>query len=1444
MSAFDTLMYDEVPFVFPYEDPNPRRYRIDDVDNCATLDTETSTIFNSSNNSSDRLLQTTTNAVASSSECGRINTRLLHPYLLSVTLNNTSLIQLDLSHTVHYKETTTVQAFFMNKNETTIRLILVDAASGVILTLDFDAETLTPHSDCVSTFVLDRKYYTYSTTAQSLFTNTFTNNAQQVVAFLDARRIVLLANSVLLTVHVETKTAVAWTLPRTSFFAAPPPLSPVSTLCGAKNGQVVFSYHGHENCLRRWTLSASLEPDAVHVMSDNVHFVEDASVEHMAAHLYDDDDDKYVLALSTIHDEKDTPKLLVMQGYVHETNMQAVETLHIPETATKLVSLLVNADLQVVALFQTTNNENSYAGGSLLCTYSRTENNNYMTYSAPHEYWIPNNRLQPQYLPTVDMFRQYSLEEALHELDTRYMQLIFRSHWAPSKVKIRRALCQLGHKCQPDTTGGSLPVETLRAIHALQATDDTSLEAHDERWRAFLALLDNDDLPTLLLSSPDATVLLVRPKITTALVETTVQQRGEENAVQALDTKAIELVNALERNDASRMLVVRAEQELWEVVASAALATDSADICKATLQTVIDSIDPMMLELDNDEELLGLTEAALIDSLQKPPLDCNLPGLALLSSRETIEQNGDHVAWLQLCLAASTIAVRCMESARRLFFGRALLLLANHCTPDVERTALRLYMHSLGLLWVSAQRFALPSSRSSPSPRKRINGVVSGDTIRVLDAHFLELVKGVSSSDIDSVVSVCISAARLLVENVLRLDASSGQPFPEMSLVAYTATQYPKLSIRLLAPFVAFSSSTEPDSLLSERKAVLAEMLLRAARHESGWKLEEMAIRAFALLNFDQVDVACSIQRTVSIVDSCARYNLSLASFLVDFVIAQIEALNYRLDAQGVVDDACATLWSSLFSTSIAAQNWSTAMNACMKSPNSMERAILFKELTRAMVVSGNLSVLVNFCAQANREPKDSFFDTFASGREFYAIASETLAEMKLFGELFSVHAHQANWEKATETLDIMYKSAGTALSNNAPSIGYDGFKTREMLALSDLLLSSLGSNLALAFCKEHSCYIATDPFPAFPLSLKNAVGTKRLRFADSWATETVHEPEVKPLASSLLQAGDVELRAALTSALSCLLFDDDTDGSYAKSVMCSKAIMTNTSSPYEIIKLLFARGNYPHGILMASTLTNYWDITTRDESILLVSLRALVNDHLLPIICNPAQVSERPTLQQLYGTIEYISGHSQLPPVIAGGRTKTVDLLQRTNVCLAASALLQVITIRYTSPDVPLALNVAEWFLMQSPNATLSTWLEDVLCYGLGDITDKQERLVFFGARHQSNTFSGDASGLLALYIKHGRYMYACRIVITVLRGQQSRAESAPSRLPEKGDVDVVPYHSIDLLCALMDKSTGLDYVMLDNVRNEMESALMDHFKLLRVSEAGLLSARVLNKN
>jgi hypothetical protein len=184
------------------------------------------------------------------------------------------------------------------------------------------------------------------------------------------------------------------------------------------------------------------------------------------------------------------------------------------------------------------------------------------------------------------------------------------------------------------------------------------------------------------------------------------------------------------------------------------------------------------------------------------------------------------------------------------------------------------------------------------------------------------------------------------------------------------------------------------------------------------------------------------------------------------------------------------------------------------------------------------------------------------------------------------------------------------------------------------------------------------------------------------------------------------------------------------------------------------------------------------------------------------------------------------------------------------AMTLLRKYTTEYANAENNIALELAESLIdLDKGRVELPAWVIDVLT-GAG----KEEKGLFAHRKIDGNSKEGTSAanpaGLVRLYMKHGIYIAACDLVSTILVGTSSRDMTAPSRLPEKGDIDFVPYDTIDLLWNMIESvlkrvdTKEEDEIELMTSRERMEAALVKHFEWTKISKSGLQSARALSSS
>jgi hypothetical protein len=194
------------------------------------------------------------------------------------------------------------------------------------------------------------------------------------------------------------------------------------------------------------------------------------------------------------------------------------------------------------------------------------------------------------------------------------------------------------------------------------------------------------------------------------------------------------------------------------------------------------------------------------------------------------------------------------------------------------------------------------------------------------------------------------------------------------------------------------------------------------------------------------------------------------------------------------------------------------------------------------------------------------------------------------------------------------------------------------------------------------------------------------------------------------------------------------------------------------------------------------------------------------------------------------------------------------------AMDLLQQYTIVHSKRCRGLGLNVAGAILREADGMSkLPMWLIELCTFGLPGDENDEGRL--FGQMAGNGSGVADPSGLMLLFIKHNQYGEACDVVSSILMKRSDDTSAclnptiAACRLPEKGNINYIPYDIIDMLWDMIESiiaghssdSRGDVRSQIQSLikkRNRMERALETHFESLKLSEEGLVSARRLASN
>ena len=597
-----------------------------------------------------------------------------------------------------------------------------------------------------------------------------------------------------------------------------------------------------------------------------------------------------------------------------------------------------------------------------------------------------------------------------------------------------------------------------------------------------------------------------------------------------------------------------------------------------------------------------------------------------------------------------------------------------------------------------------------------------------------------------------------------------------------------------------------------------------------------------------------------------------------------------------------AALWTLLFNHSITSRRWTTAHTVCVSHPVPERQVENYKRLVIAMVNAGAVSDLVDLCSMVtcSGETMDFLGDKGAC-IDFYEIAVETLSQERqgdpyengsvstdFLGCMYAVHVSRGHWDRAAQAMDAKYALALNAISSSMGLAERTASIVNVTAVADDLVLSSLSASNALQAINDPSKRFLVSgevgPYPSLPLTAKpeeameteegfsatnkrdrNGLDWKSPRRVDSSQTRNVVE---ESRLSRFMTVADLNARAARAMALWIFLHEKTGDVS---SIPIESFKSPSTEGDRTCIDLLASLGYYDQAILLAKAIDTQYEERGCGAKPgghgLLQDYIMQVLSYVLPVALgqrdiNPSndemdteELPERPTLSQLRRAIEEAGDLSTSPFSFVLGETwYPQSVLSAKATASGAMDFARKLTTEFSSASSPIALEVATMFLDIDPSgASFPLWLERLL---LGVHTESAGTKSCLFAHHASSSdgrYSGDPSGLVSLYMKRGLYSKACIIVSALLtgtldgNGDKSREMRAPARLPEKGDIDFVPYAKIDTLWGLIDHvlskpaTSVSEKKKLEESRKEMEAALEKHFELMKISEQGMQSARAL---
>jgi hypothetical protein len=585
-------------------------------------------------------------------------------------------------------------------------------------------------------------------------------------------------------------------------------------------------------------------------------------------------------------------------------------------------------------------------------------------------------------------------------------------------------------------------------------------------------------------------------------------------------------------------------------------------------------------------------------------------------------------------------------------------------------------------------------------------------------------------------------------------------------------------------------------------------------------------------------------------------------------------------------DDVCRAMpeygkmWSRLFNHSILAGEWKTAYSACVRNPRSELRSSSFQRLIRAMVDQGSLNDLLLLCTELGQriaQPSTMSATEMRETVDLYELASDVLAEnasrdvysiraaspdpstlSDYQGALYALHASQKQWRRAAQSMDMRFVNARKAIGSGANSsyVELRSSEVRDGLIAEDLVLASVSALNAIELIKNdaHKFLVSGEsgqynniPVDVFGGESPHAAASSKRSRGPTWLGEEKTADNDDRLSNFMT---NVELcgRAIRSIALRALYFDRAADPSIVKS-----AFLHQIDASKPDIDKLFHHGYFHYGLLLSMAWTRNREADTgsrrpEGSDLFFDCLLHMLECYLIPTALTGTQESPRPSLEQLHSGLDSINIVGGVASYVAAERYSSVGGLETRALKEASMTLVRNLTVSFTQPDAPVALEVASMFL-DSGSPVIPAWLEHFI---MGSGAPSPNGLFAPRPRPDANGYLGNPAGLLTLYTKHGLLAEACMVVSSTLTAVDSqgktREEKAPSRLPERGDIDFVPYRAIDTLWNLSDVvlSKGVlqssEQERLEKARVTMKEALDKHFGLATISEAGIRSSRALN--
>ncbi|KAL7468733.1 hypothetical protein ACHAXS_008961 [Conticribra weissflogii] len=569
------------------------------------------------------------------------------------------------------------------------------------------------------------------------------------------------------------------------------------------------------------------------------------------------------------------------------------------------------------------------------------------------------------------------------------------------------------------------------------------------------------------------------------------------------------------------------------------------------------------------------------------------------------------------------------------------------------------------------------------------------------------------------------------------------------------------------------------------------------------------------------------------------------------------------------------TLWSIAFQTSMKGYLWDEALHACISNPLEERKKENLKQFVLGMIEVGAMGKLITMSLTVvGEEILPSFdpdildddlhaFESTNHTREsrsidLFEMAASTIQEaafensaLDCFGDnrpnywgcLYALYASRGNWREAARAMymcaTVISSYVKTPLSDMSQLLS----KEASEKIIRDITLSTQACAHALSLVEDPACryLISGSQANATPTSIFNRDAS------DRGAIQVLTEDYFQWLAFHAITIQRLNMDDLSPDSITTIF----------------------KASSLELIDVLARLGYYDQAIAIAMERSALSEGRPGGIDLFDDALKHILRKYLVPAATNTCSHSEciddgevnsspRPTISQIRQsshTCIHVA-HNSLQCVVSSNstnpmswqRSKHGDNSVRKSM---AMDLVQQYTTIYANSCQGLANSVARAFLISSDGEfDLPIWLKNLCMFGTtGGVYSSstgglfaQHRVLRAGRTHNA----ADPAGLIRVFMQFGRLEDACDVVVSVLSSRNDQTSS--NRLPEKGNIDYVPYDLIDALWNTIETVASSkvgpsdDIAILLKKRGRMENALKRHFESLKTSEEGLQSARVLS--